>query len=163
MLLHSRVSISGSLSKEIICFWKTMKLFTNITILFLSLRRGFEPLPDPRQSLARAQHRKSQKPTIFFLLSKPGHGLDYLSAGALGKLILMINTFIIYTIELTPRGMGCETPKDFSLVQCSLLCKLVPKVSRKVLFSHFIHKTSKLTDYTSSSPVFNQAVFKMSE
>ena len=41
--------------KRVFLFWKTMKLFTNITILFLSLRRGFEPLPDPRQSLARAQ------------------------------------------------------------------------------------------------------------
>jgi hypothetical protein len=30
----------------------------------------------------KAQHRKMQKPPFFFLLSKPGHGLDFLSAGA---------------------------------------------------------------------------------
>ena len=56
MLLSVGEAISVYLSKEIFLFLgKTMKLFTNITILFLSLRRGFEPLPDPRQSLARAQ------------------------------------------------------------------------------------------------------------
>ena len=30
----------------------------------------------------RMQHRKPQKPTVFFRFGKPGHGLLFLSAGA---------------------------------------------------------------------------------
>jgi hypothetical protein len=40
------------------------------------------PPPRPPPYMGRMQHRKSQKPTIFFRLSKPGHGLIFLSAGA---------------------------------------------------------------------------------
>jgi len=90
MLYHSRVSIiiltfSGAeeRSKETLSLIslaqrkKEKKLISSQPSNLPCPKEDFEPLPDPRQSLARTQHRKMQKPPFFFRFGKPGHGLYF--------------------------------------------------------------------------------------
>ena len=90
MLYHSRVSIiiltffgAEERSKETLSLIslaqrkKEKKLISSQPSNLPCPKEDFEPLPDPRQSLARTQHRKSQRPTISFRFGKPGHGLYF--------------------------------------------------------------------------------------
>ena len=62
------------------------------SFISLAQRNGIKETSTPSKAspyMGRMQHRKPQKPTVFFRFGKPGHGLIYLSAGALRKRLLM--------------------------------------------------------------------------